>query len=234
MANAEFSRQEQNKNKGFAAGSYRKKEAAAPKRALSPLQQKLTGLENALPAALRQQTVAAVLCVVMAAAAVFGLGGAKLNSRYEQVKNSFTAGVGADDPYPIGALLNERANHAANIITAAGHAQGVTQAYLDDAQLALDEFAKLLEKQQVWEIYNADVRLQSAIELLYADMQAKFADDVNMDVADDAYSKFTNAGFVISTSPYNDEAAAYNEMAGQFPASLIAGLRGIDWVELYE
>jgi len=234
MANAEFSRQEQFKNQGFEADSYQKKAAAAPKRALTPLQQKLAGLENALPAVLRRQAVAAVLCAVMVLAAVFGLGGAKLNSRYEQVKNSFTAGVGADDPYPIGALLNERANHAANIITAAGHAQGVTQAYLDDAQLALDEFVKLLEKQQVWEIYNADVRLQSAIELLYADLQANAADPMNMGAAQTAYSAFTNAGFVISTSPYNDEAAAYNEMAGQFPASLIAGLRGIDWVELYE
>jgi hypothetical protein len=110
MANAEFTRQQQNKHSGFDAGSYRKAEKAAPQRRLTPLQQKLEQLENALPAALRTQTAAAVLCAVLAVGSVFGLGGAKLAAKYRQVANSFTVGVKADGGYSMWEELNARAN----------------------------------------------------------------------------------------------------------------------------
>ena len=78
MANADFS-QNQNPNPGgFDAGSYRE---AAPKTEtarLTPAQQKLAGLEAALPAALRTQGAALALSVVVMLAAFFGFGGAKI------------------------------------------------------------------------------------------------------------------------------------------------------------
>ena len=71
MANADFS-QNQNLNPGgFDAGSYRE---AAPKTEtarLTPVQQKLAGLEKSLPSALRTQAAALALSVVVMLAAFF-------------------------------------------------------------------------------------------------------------------------------------------------------------------
>ena len=233
MANAEFSRQEQNKNKGFEAGSYRQKAAAAPQRTLTPLQQKLAALEQALPAALRTQTAAAVLCAVMVLAAVFGLGGVKLRGQYNNVVESFTVGAAGDHGYSVWSELNARANNAANILTSARNAAGVKQQYLDEAQAALDEFAQVLEGGSVHEMYQADQKLQAAVDLLYGDLQNNAPDPMQMGAVGQQYSEFNNTQFVIGNLPYNEEAARYNETARGFPASLIAGLWGAGQVELF-
>ena len=65
MANADFSREQNQTPGGFDSGSYR--EAKRPDTEavrLTPLQQKLAGLEKALPAALAKQGTALVLSVV--------------------------------------------------------------------------------------------------------------------------------------------------------------------------
>ena len=233
MANAEFSRQEQNKNKGFEAGSYRQKAAAAPQRTLTPLQQKLAGLERALPAALRTRAAAGALCAVMVLAAVLGLGGAKLNRQYTAVRDSFVTGAAGDHGYSIWGELNTRANNAANILTTARSEAGVKAEYITGAQNALDAFAQTLEGGSVHELYAADQKLQAAVDLLYADLQANTATPMQMGAVGQQYSEFNNAAFVAGNLPYNEEAAQYNKMVGSFPANLIAGLWGADQVELF-
>ena len=90
MANADFS-QNQNPNPGgFDADSYRE---AAPKTEtarLTPAQQKLAGLEAALPAALRTQGAALALSVVVMLAAFFGFGGAKLKAKANEAARWYT------------------------------------------------------------------------------------------------------------------------------------------------
>ena len=50
---------------------------------LTPFQQKLAGLEKALPAALGKQAVAVLLSIVVMLACFFGFGGAKLRAKYD-------------------------------------------------------------------------------------------------------------------------------------------------------
>lgn len=54
---------------------------------LTPLQQKLAGLEAKLPAALSTRAAALALSVVVMLAAFLGFGSAKLRSRYNEVRN---------------------------------------------------------------------------------------------------------------------------------------------------
>lgn len=79
MANADFSREQNQTPGGFDSGSYR--EAKRPDTEavrLTPLQQKLAGLEKALPTAMAKQGTALVLSVVVMLAAFVGFGGAKV------------------------------------------------------------------------------------------------------------------------------------------------------------
>ena len=54
MANMDFKKQDAAAAGGFSADSYRRQPEVQPTRTLTPLQQKLAGLEQALPAALQQ------------------------------------------------------------------------------------------------------------------------------------------------------------------------------------
>lgn len=79
MANADFSREQNQTPGGFDSGSYR--EAKRPDTEtvrLTPLQQKLAGLEKALPTAMAKQGTALVLSVAVMLAAFVGFGGAKV------------------------------------------------------------------------------------------------------------------------------------------------------------
>ena len=230
MANAEFTRQQQNKHKGFDAGSYRKQEAAVPERVLTPLQQKLAGLEKALPAPLRTRAVAGVLCAVMVLAAVFGLGGAKLSAKYRKTAETFTVGVAADNGYSMWEELNSRANYTANIITSAVN-DGAEAGYVDAARQALSAFEAALEQGDVSELYAANLTLTAAVDQLYADLQAKSATPMNMGAVQTQYSKFNSAGNVLNNLSYNDAVAQYNDEAGGFPAGLIGALWGVQEVE---
>ena len=144
MANADFSRQQNRPTGGFDASSYRAAAPAEEEVRLTPFQQKLAGLEKALPAALGKQAVAAALCIVVMLGCFVGFGGAKLRAKYDTVKNGFTTGVAADSGYTLNEELTTRLNTAANIITTASNTLGADSAEVQTAQAALDSFSACL------------------------------------------------------------------------------------------
>ena len=75
MANADFSRQQNQPTGGFDASSYRAAAPAEEEVRLTPFQQKLASLEKALPAALSKQAVAVALCIVVMLGCFVGFGG---------------------------------------------------------------------------------------------------------------------------------------------------------------
>ena len=102
MANADFSREQNQMPGGFDSGSYR--EAKRPDNEtvrLTPLQQKLAGLEKALPTAMAKQGTALVLSVAVMLAAFVGFGGAKVRGKYNEARQWFTTGVSADNGYAL-------------------------------------------------------------------------------------------------------------------------------------
>ena len=116
MANADFSREQNQTPGGFDSGSYREaKRADEDALHLTPAQQKLAVLENRLPAALRNRGAALALSIVVMLAAFFGLGGAKLKAKYNSASQWFSYGVAADNGYTLNEELLTRLNTAANV-----------------------------------------------------------------------------------------------------------------------
>ena len=250
MANADFSRQ-QNTNGGFDASSYRAAAPAEEEVRLTPFQQKLAGLEKALPAALGKQAVAVALCIVVMLGCFIGFGGAKLRAKYDTVKNGFTTGVAADSGYTLNEELTTRLNTAANIITTASNTLGADSAEVQTAQAALDDFTAILAAIQsdgksqaqtslpyyqgstMHAMYQANETLGTAIGQLYAKLQEQAADPMKMGAVQGQYSQFNSAQTIISNLHYNDAVQSYQKDVGGFPASVLGKLFGIQEVELF-
>ena len=239
MANADFSQNQNTPNTapgGFDAGSYRAK--AAPEQAvrLTPLQQKLSGLEQALPAALGTKGVALVLSAAVMLAAFFGFGGAKLKGKANAAAQWYTVGVSADGGYNLSEELTTRKNAAANILTTATNTLGADNAEVLAAQDALTAFRNDLDglnagKTRMHAVYEDDAALGAAIDQLYAKLQEQAADPMKMGAVQGQYGQFNSAGTVIGNLSYNEAVASYQKETGGFPASLLKGLFGIKEVE---
>lgn len=242
MANADFSRQQNQPTGGFDASSYRAAAPAEEEVRLTPFQQKLAGLEKALPAALSKQAVAAALCIVVMLACFFGFGGAKLRAKYDTVKNGFTTGVAADSGYTLNEELTTRLNTAANIITTASNTLGADSAEVQTAQAALDSFSACLGAVQsdgrihapdslsvytggrMHMLYQSNETLGAAIGQLYAKLQEQAADPMKMGAVQGQYSQFNGAQTIISNLHYNDAVQGYQKDVGGFPASVLGKL----------
>lgn len=237
MANADFSREQNQTPGGFDSGSYR--EAKRPDTeavCLTPLQQKLAGLEKALPAALAKQGTALALSVVVMLAAFFGFGGAKLRSRYNEARQWYTTGVAADNGYTLSEELTTRANTAANIITTGGNTLGADNAEVLAAQDALTVFQNDLDglnagKTRMHAVYQDNTALGAAIDQLYAKMQEQAADPMKMGAVQGQYGQFNSADTIIGNLQYNDAVYEYQNDVGGFPASMLGRLFGVQEVE---
>ena len=238
MAQAEFERNKQ--QGGFDSTSYRAAEPESGARVLTPLQQKLAGLEKALPAALRSRALAFVLAAAVLAAGVVGIGGAKLRARANEAAGWYTVGAPGDNGYNLNEELTLRANTAANVITTAlntpglGAESGAVQA----AQVALDGFTACQEAVAAGgagmsEMYRADEALDSAINLLYGQMQELAADPLDMGAVGQQYGRFNSAGTVLGSLHYNEAVLDYQKDTGGPWASVLKGLFGIKEVEVF-
>ena len=233
---AEFGREFDKKKKapgGFEEGSYCAAPAAAPRRALTPAQQKLAKLEKALPAAL-------FLAAVVLAGSAVGVGGAKLRARYNEARSWYAVGVPADNGYTLADQLSERANTAANIITTAINTPGLgaDAPAVTAAQVALDGLTACQEAVAAGgagmsELYRADEALDAAVNLLYGEMQALADDPLNMGAVQTQYGRFNSAGTILGSLHYNEAVADYQNETDGFPASLLKGLFGVKDVEVF-
>ena len=249
MANADFNPKQTGTPGGFDAGSYREK--ASPEQAvqLTPLQQKLAGLEAKLHAALTRQAVALALSIVVMLAAFAGFGSAKVRSKYNTARQWFTVGVSADNGYNLSEELTARANTAANVITTAGNTLGADNAEVQTAQAALDDFSACLDAVQsggksqaltslsyyngssMHALYQANETLGKAIDQLYAKLQEQAADPMKMGAVQGQYGQFNSAGTIIGTLKYNEAVYNYQNEVGGFPANVLGGLAGVKEVE---
>ena len=237
MANADFSREQNQTPGGFDSGSYR--EAKRPDTEavrLTPLQQKLAGLEKALPAALAKQGTALVLSVVVMLAAFVGFGGAKVRGKYNEARQWFTTGVAADNGYTLSEELTTRANTAANIITTGANTLGADNAEVLAAQDALTVFQNDLDglnagKTRMHAVYQDNTALGAAIDQLYAKMQEQAADPMKMGAVQGQYGQFNSAGTIIGNLQYNDAVYEYQNDVGGFPANMLGRLFGVQEVE---
>lgn len=238
MAQAEFERNKQ--QGGFDSTSYRAAEPESGARVLTPLQQKLAGLEKALPAALRSRALAFVLAAAVLAAGVVGIGGAKLQARANEAAGWYTVGAPGDNGYNLNEELALRANTAANVITTALNTPGLgaEAGAVTAAQAALDGFTACQEALAgggagMSEMYRANEALGTAIDMLYGEMQALADDPLNMGAVGQQYGQFNSAGTILGSLHYNEAVTAYQNDTGGPWASVLKGLFGIEEVEVF-
>ena len=202
----------------------------------TPLQQKLAGLEQTLPAALQSQAAAIALCAVILLAAFFGFGGAKLKAKASEAAQWYTAGVSADGGYSLNDELTTRANTAANIITTGSNTLGADNAEVLAAQDALTVFQNDLDgvnagKTRLHALYEDDAALGAAIDQLYAKLQEQAADPMKMGAVQGQYGQFNSAATIIGNLTYNEQVSEYQKDTGGFPASVLKSLFGVKEVE---
>ena len=238
MAQAEFERNKQ--QGGFDSTSYRAAEPESGARVLTPLQQKLAGLEKALPAALRSRALAFVLAAAVLAAGVVGIGGAKLQARANEAAGWYTVGAPGDNGYNLNEELTLRANTAANVITTALNTPGLgaEAGAVTAAQAALDGFTACQEALAggaagMSKMYRANEALGTAIDMLYGEMQALADDPLNMGAVGQQYGQFNSAGTILGSLHYNEAVTAYQNDTGGPWASVLKGLFGIEEVEVF-
>ncbi|HIZ57190.1 MAG TPA: LemA [Candidatus Faecalibacterium gallistercoris] len=238
MAQAEFERNKQ--QGGFDSTSYRAAEPESGARVLTPLQQKLAGLEKALPAALRSRVLAFALAAAVLAAGVVGIGGVKLQARANEAAGWYTVGAPGDNGYNLNEELTLRANTAANVITTALNTPGLgaEAGAVTAAQAALDGFTACQEALAgggagMSEMYRANEALGTAIDMLYGEMQALADDPLNMGAVGQQYGQFNSAGTILGSLHYNEAVTAYQNDTGGPWASVLKGLFGIEEVEVF-
>ncbi len=238
MAQAEFERNKQ--QGGFDSTSYRAAEPESGARVLTPLQQKLAGLEKTLPAALRSRVLAFVLAAAVLAAGVVGIGGAKLQARANEAAGWYTVGAPGDNGYNLNEELTLRANTAANVITTALNTPGLgaEAGAVTAAHAALDGFTACQEALAggaagMSEMYRANEALGTAIDMLYGEMQALADDPLNMGAVGQQYGQFNSAGTILGSLHYNEAVTAYQNDTGGPWASVLKGLFGIEEVEVF-
>ena len=250
MANADFSRKQDSAG-GFDASSYRAAKPAEEEMRLTPFQQKLAGLEKALPAALGRQAVAVLLSVVAILGCFVGFGGAKLRARYDTARSWFSTGVAADGGYTLNEELTTRLNTAANIITTASNTLGADSAEVQAAQAALDSFSACLGAVQsggkthapdflsvynggrMQMLYQSNEALGAAIGQLYGKLQEQAPDPMKMGAVQGQYGQFNSAQTILSSLHYNEAVQRYQKETSGFPADLLGRLFGVQEVELF-
>ena len=189
----------------------------------------LAQAETRLPAPLKQKAVAVVLAAVMALAAVFGLGGGKLHSKYNAAASEFMS-TSESHGISMSMDLAERLNAAANIVTIA-KAQGGSFAALESAEQAIDALEQALEQESPAACYDANVALGKAIDLLHQELLTAGVSDTKS--LDSQWDEFQSRQFTLDNAGYNDAADGYNETASGVPAGLIAAVWGGTEVERF-
>ena len=236
MANADFSQKQNSTPGGFDAGSYREMARSEETVRLTPLQQKLAGLEAKLPSALSTRAAALALSVVVMLAAFLGFGSAKLRSRYNEARKWYTVGVAADNGYNLSEELTTRMNTAANVITTASNTLGADNAEVLAAQDALTVFSNDLDgvkagKTRLHALYEDNEALGTAIDQLYAKLQEQAADPMKRGAVQGQYGQFNSAATIIGTLQYNTAVYEYQKDVGGFPASVLGAVAGVKEVD---
>lgn len=181
--------------------------------------------ESKLPAPLKKRSTAAAVLAALALVSVFGIGGARLKGLHDKTAALYTV---AQDKYghSIQGDFAAQADAAANLIRVAGRTLGQGDASVQAAQTALDAWNAQGDADPAQQ-YALNRALAGGVDLAYtAAADAAAAQEKGQ--LDDLYASFTSAQATVerAAAAYNEQAQAYNQTAGGFPAVVLAGLWG--------
>lgn len=169
---------------------------------------------------------AVILCALIS---VFGLGGIKLNCKYDALENTFIYGTETQlsTRHSMDAYLDRCCENATDL------AQEAKQ-YIPDSENIEKVFALAAELGATDGMdgrYSKYESLTGAVEDLYSELQTA-GHDSEVAVAK-AWGNFGSARDLLKRDGYHAAAAEYNGLLDAFPASAISGLWGLDEAESF-
>ena len=186
--------------------------------------------ESKLPVPARRRPFANIVLALAVLVSVFGIGGARLKARQNDVLAQFSA----TNQYNQGIRndLAAQADAAASFIRLAETAWGPEA--VQEAQDALDAWNAAASDPT--SLYEAEHRLYNAIDGLYnAYVREHALSPDAKERLEGLYATFVSTQAVIDreSAAYNEEARAFNRTADAFPANLIGALWGSGEVPLF-
>ena len=169
-----------------------------------------------------------VVLIACALGSVVGLGGAGLAREYNRVERVFYDGVKQSDATArssMDAYLDRAAEYAQVMASEAQLRLGADNA---NAQKMLDALADFSDDDGLDARYVAYQTLQSLSDQLYNEMYAANLSDSERVNFKHAYDDFWGCDKYVRIDPYRSMAAEFNGSLDGFPASLAAGLWGVD------
>lgn len=188
-------------------------------------------VESKLPAPARKRPTAALALVVLAVVSVLGIGGAKLNTKYNQVRDIYSSAN--EHGQSMENDLSLRADAAANLIRLCGQALGEDAPSVQAAQQALDAW-NATDADHPADQFAANTALGSAVEIMYNETVDAGKSTESIEIQ---HAEFLSRQDIIlrtAGNEYNPAAEEYNKTLSAFPANVMGALWGIGEVEAFQ
>ncbi len=178
---------------------------------------------------LYNKKLAAVILVIVILGMILLGGGRSLARERAREAQLFWNGTSGDGN-SIANDLHVRCEAAANLVT-------VAKRYMDanaDEIKAINEARDALEAALTpTEAFEANYALTLAADHLYSVLNNKELSDADKKHVSGQFTELTSRNQTISHDGYNAKAAAFNELLGRFPTSIIAAVSGVAPLELF-
>lgn len=166
-----------------------------------------------------------VLALAIVLALVVGGGNALLDQRSE-LEEKFSA--------PSESIRAELLEMRSNAATLSSIAQAYDKANKDAITALNDAVSQLDHAEDASAMFAASLALDTAVENCYSDLSRLTLSEMDTADARYKYKNFTSAQLRISHDDYNVHAAEFNKDLSAFPASLLALIRGIRPLSLFQ
>lgn len=187
--------------------------------------------ESKLPAPARKRPAAALALVVLALVSVLGIGGAKLNTKYNQVRAIYSASN--EHGQSMENDLSLRADAAANLIRLCGQVLGEDAPSVQAAQQALDDW-NATDADHPADQFAANTALGSAVDIMYNEVVDAGKSTGSIEAQHTEFLSRQDIILRTAGNDYNPAAEEYNKTLSAFPANVVGALWGIGEVEAFQ
>ena len=184
---------------------------------------KQEGLKSA-PLKENRKLALSVLAIVVALSLLL-IGPMKLNARYNRVISEFKSGSESNYTESVYNYIIKAADYASEM-DGKMEAGKVSQEKIDELRQLVSDIKSEKDEKTLIQLYN---RLMPTVQTVYDEYKANKGEGWDGAVYR-SYDAINTTQTQINNMPYWQDAAAYNNARGGFPASLIGGLFGIDYV----
>ena len=174
--------------------------------------------ESKLPAPAKKRPAAALALVVLALVSVLGIGGAKLNTKYNQVRAIYSASN--EHGQSMENDLSLRADAAANLIRLCGQVLGEDAPSVQAAQQALDDW-NATDADHPADQFAANTALGSVVDIMYNEVEKYLAEKgikIYRAFVGNYMTSLEMAGCSVTLLKLDDELKTYLDYPSEAPA----------------